>query len=137
MEEEVQAEGPKEEEVGQQSPDLSSGDKSAWVHHLWGGNLDYLAFIEYELEIEVQGERGDQVQRACCRRQERAREVQPRDDRDLVVPLQRISYAYTSPARGEEAAQMSSQAAKKRRIRAELNPHGEVAEAAGPGVPES
>ena len=64
-EEEVDAEGAKEEEIGEQPPQLQ--------------------FHEDKVEVEVERERRQKLQRARCRREHRARHVEAGDHRDLQV----------------------------------------------------
>jgi hypothetical protein len=70
VKDELERELSKEEKVGQQAP--------------------HLAVAENEVKVVVEGERRHEVQRAGGRRDERRREVRPRDDGDVKIPLQGI-----------------------------------------------
>jgi hypothetical protein len=70
VEEELEAEEPEEEEVGEEAPDLT--------------------LVKYQLEVEIEGEGGDEVEGAGGGREEGRGEVEAGDDGDLVVPVERV-----------------------------------------------
>mmetsp|Transcript_4743 Transcript_4743/g.15556 ORF Transcript_4743/g.15556 Transcript_4743/m.15556 type:complete len:321 (-) Transcript_4743:88-1050(-) len=67
VEEEIEADGAEEEEVGEDSPNLE--------------------LEEDQLHVEVEGEWGNNVERARSGREDRRGEVHPGDERHLEVPL--------------------------------------------------
>ena len=67
MKHEVHPERPEEEEVGEEPPEL--------------------VLSEDQMAVVVHAERGDELQRASRGGEERQREVRPRHDRHLAVPL--------------------------------------------------
>ena len=70
VEEELEAEEPEEEEVGEEAPDLT--------------------LVKDQLEVEIEGEGGDEVEGAGGGREEGRGEVEAGDDGDLVVPVERV-----------------------------------------------